>query len=73
MTRARNEAYLSGACEAKMFRLATGDIYQKQQALDWLNTAIDDGRAQLEAQHALEREIERWDISCRIMFWVMLA
>jgi hypothetical protein len=53
--------------------LPPGGIYQKQQALDWLNTAIDAGRAQLEAQHALEREIERWDISCRIMFWVMLA
>jgi hypothetical protein len=56
-----------------MFRLATGGVCQRQQALDWLNTAIEDGRADLEAQHALEREIDRWDMSCRIMFWVMLA
>jgi hypothetical protein len=73
MTRARDEAYLRGSQEAKMFRLATGGVCQRQQALDWLNTAIEDGRADLEAQHALEREIDRWDMSCRIMFWVMLA
>jgi hypothetical protein len=71
MARARDEAFLRGAHEAKMFRLATGGIYQRQQALDWINTAIEDGRAELEAQHALDREIERWDISCRIMFWVI--
>lgn len=73
MARARDEAYLRGEHEGKMFRLATGGSYQRQQALDWLDTVIEDGRAELEAQHALEREVEAWDISCRIMFWVILA
>lgn len=73
MARARDEAYLRGGHEGKMFRLATGGSYQRQQALDWLDTVIEEGRAELDAQHALEREIEAWDMSCRIMFWVMLA
>jgi hypothetical protein len=73
MKRARNEAYLRGAQEAKMFRLATGGIYQRELALDWLDTVIEDGRAELESQHALDREVEAWDMSCRIMFWVTLA
>jgi hypothetical protein len=73
LRRARNEAYLRGAQEAKIFRLTTGGVYQREQALDWLDNAIEDGRGELEAQHALEREVEAWDMSCRIMFWVMLA
>jgi hypothetical protein len=73
MARAREEAYLRGAHEGKMFRLATGRSYQRQQALDWLDTVIEEGRAELEAQHALGREVEAWDMSCRIMFWVTLA
>jgi hypothetical protein len=73
ITRARNEAYLRGAQEAKIFRLATGGVYRWEQALDWLTTVIEDGRAELEAQHALDREVEAWDMSCRIMFWVTLA
>ena len=73
MTRARDEGYLRGSQEAKMFRLAAGGVYQREQALDWLSTVIEDGRAELEAQHALDREIEAWDMSCRIMFWVILS
>jgi hypothetical protein len=73
MARARDEAYLRGAHEGKMFRLVTGGSYQRQQALDWLDTVIEEGRAELAAQHALEREVEARDMSCRIMFWVMLA
>jgi hypothetical protein len=71
--RSRNEGYVSGAHEAKLYRLATAGVFERRQALDWLNTAIEDGRADLEAQQALEREINAWDMSCRIMFWVMLG
>jgi hypothetical protein len=73
MARSRREGYLSGAREAKLFRLAIAGTHQRQQALDWLNTAIDAGRAELEAQHALEREIDAWDMSCRIMFMVVIT
>jgi hypothetical protein len=60
-----------GAREARRFRLATGRGYGRQRALDWLRTAIDSGRAELQSQQAPEREIEAWDMSCRIAF--MLA
>jgi hypothetical protein len=65
--RARNEGYVRGAREARLFRLAMVGAFQREQALGWLNTAVDDGRADLQAQHALEREIDAWDMSCRIM------
>jgi hypothetical protein len=73
MQRARKEGYSCGALEAKLFRLAVGKVFEREQALDWLTTAINDGRAELEAQHALEREIETWDMSCRIAFLVAIA
>jgi hypothetical protein len=74
MQRARNEGYVRGAQEARLFRLAMAPPFQREQAArDWLNTAIDDGRAELEAQHALEREVDAWDMSCRIMFMVQIS
>jgi hypothetical protein len=73
LARSRSGGYARGAREAKLFWLATGGRFQQQQALDWLNAAIDEGCAELEAQHALEREIEGWDMSCRIMFMVEIA
>lgn len=73
LQRARNEGYTSGAQQAKLFRLAGAGVYQREQALDWLGAAIDEGRAQLQDQHALEREIEAWDMSCRIMFMVQIS
>jgi hypothetical protein len=73
LARSRNEGYASGAHEAKLFRLAMAGAFQRHQALDWINTAIDAGRAELEIQRALEREIDAWDMSCRIMFMVVLA
>jgi hypothetical protein len=73
MQRARNEGYVRGAREAKLFRLATPGAFQREQALDWLNTAVDDGCADLQAQRALEREIDAWDMSCRIMFMVQIS
>jgi hypothetical protein len=73
LARSRNEGYARGAHEAKLCRLATGSTIERSQALDWLNTVIEDGRLELQAQHALEREVEAWDMSCRIMFWVVLG
>jgi hypothetical protein len=34
---------------------------------------MDEGRGDVEAQHAIEREVDAWDMSCRIMFMVMTA
>jgi hypothetical protein len=73
MQRARNEGYARGAREARLFRLAMAGAFQHERALAWLNTAIDDGRADLQDQRAMEREIDAWDMSCRIMFWVQIS
>jgi hypothetical protein len=73
MKRARDDAYSRGFLEAKLFRLAVGKDFDRKQVLDWLNTVINDGRAELEDQHALEREVEAWDMSCRIAFLLEIA
>jgi hypothetical protein len=73
LQRSRNEGYARGAGEARLFKLAAGKDFGRPQALDWLGAAIDDGRTELEAQHALEREIEAWDMSCRIAFLVAIV
>lgn len=68
------EGYASGAREAALFKIAKGPIvYERQRALDWLNKAINTGRTDLQSQHALEREIEAWDMSCRIAFLVAIV
>jgi hypothetical protein len=54
-------------------RLAVVGAFQREQTLDWLNTAVDDGRADRKPKHALEREIDAWDMSCRIMFIVQIS
>jgi hypothetical protein len=72
--RAKKEGFASGSREAKLFLLAVGKVgFARAQALAWLNAVVKDGRAELQAQHALEREIEAWDMSCRIAFLVELA
>lgn len=71
--RARDEGYARGAGEALLFKLAVGKDFQRQQALDWIETAIDEGRVDLEARHTPEREIEAFDISCRIAFLVAIT
>jgi hypothetical protein len=72
MDRTRDDAYSRGFHEAGLFKLALGQDFQRRQALDWLDTVIDQGRAELEDQHAREREVEAWDMSCRIAFMVAL-
>ena len=73
LQRMRQAGYTRGAHEARLFTLALGKNAASHQAVDWINTAIDEGRSDLEAQHAIEREVDAWDMSCRIMFMVMTA
>jgi hypothetical protein len=73
MQRARNEGYASGAREAELFKLASGKVSERDLALDWLNEAIPKGRADFESQHATEREVEAWEMSCRIAFLVAIV
>ena len=72
--RAKSEGFACGSREGKLFRFAVGKVgFARDQVHGWLDTVIDDGRAELEAQHALDREIEAWDMSCRIAFMVEIA
>jgi hypothetical protein len=74
MQRARNEGYTTGAGEAQLFKIAMGNlVFEREQALDWLNDAIHKGRSELQSQHAFEREIDAWDMSCRIAFLVAIV
>ena len=65
---ARAEGSLRGTQEGKLFLLAVGKNPERSNALDWLNTAVDEGRAELAVQHATEREIELWEMARRISF-----
>jgi hypothetical protein len=73
MERARNEGFLCGTREGKLFKLAVGKVFERQQGMDWLDTVIESGRAELEDQHAWKREVEAWDMSCRIAFLVEIT
>jgi hypothetical protein len=73
LKRAKNEGYSCGALEGKLFKLAVGKVFERQQALDWLDNVIEEGREDLHQQHAPEREVEAWDMSCRIAFLVEIA
>jgi hypothetical protein len=68
MQRARDEGYRCGAREGKLFRLAVGTDFVRDQVMDWLTNVVEDGRSELEDQHATEKEIDAWDMSCRIAF-----
>jgi len=68
LKRAKSEGFLCGSREGKLFKLAVGDAFEQQQALDWLSNVIDEGRSELLDQHAWEREVEAWDMCCRIAF-----
>jgi hypothetical protein len=74
MQQARTEGYASGAREAVLFKIATDQaVCERQRALEWLNKAVETGRTDLQSQHALEREVEAWDMSCRIAFLVAIV
>jgi hypothetical protein len=55
LRRARSEGYWRGARKAKLFILSVGKALDRSKAIDWLNTAIVEGRDELEAQHAIAR------------------
>ena len=73
MQQARKDGYARGFGEARQFKSSVGGVFERQQALDWLRNVIDDGRSKLHSQHASEREIEAWDMSCRIAFMVSIV
>jgi len=73
MKRAKDEGYLCGSREAKLLKLAVGKAFTREQAMDWLDSTIDEGRVDLECQHATEREVEAWNMSCRIAFLVEIV
>ena len=66
--RATSEGYSRGSMEGKLFRLAVGATFHQEQALDWLDNVIEEGRTELILQRATEQEVEAWDMSCRISF-----
>jgi hypothetical protein len=73
MERARLAGYAHGSREARLMLLALGKQFEQSHAIGWLNTAVDDGRIDLLAQHAIDSEIDAWDMSCRIMFLVTIS
>src|ERR1700739_2550145 len=74
LRRARDEGDAFGVREASLCRAAcSGRQWDRQDALDWLNAAIQTDRVELEAQHALEHELELWDRACRIAFLVTVV
>jgi hypothetical protein len=63
-----------GALEAMLFRVSrSGKAPDYYQALEWLQAVVDEGRSELETQRAFERELEAWEMSCRIAFMIRLA
>ena len=73
MQQAREKGYKRGFAEARQFKSVTGKVFKRQQGLDWLETAIRNGRAELQSQNAPQTEIEAWDMSCRIAFMVAIV
>ncbi|MDH6263531.1 hypothetical protein [Bradyrhizobium sp. BR13661] len=74
LERARSAGEARGALEAKLFRVSrSGKGPDYFQALEWLQAVVDEGRSELQPQHAFDRELEAWEMSCRIAFMIRLA
>jgi hypothetical protein len=50
MKRMRSAGYERGEAEAKLFKLAVGNDFNRWQAISWINDATDDGLNDLRAQ-----------------------
>jgi hypothetical protein len=70
MERARQSGYADGCREAKLMSIALGKQFGRSKAIGWLNTAVEKGRADKLVQRGTDREIDAWEMSCRIMFLV---
>jgi hypothetical protein len=73
MERARQSGYADGDREAGLMLRAFGKQFEQSKAIGWLNNAIEKGRAALLAQRTIDREVDAWEMSYRIMFLVTIA
>jgi hypothetical protein len=72
MKRARQSGYADGDREAELMLLALGKQFEHSKAIGWLNIAVEKGRSRLSMQR-IDREIDAWEMSCRIMFLVKIS
>ena len=69
LQRMRAEGHAKGSAEGKLFLLAFSKTnFQPHDVQDWLSGVVAQGRVELEAKHALDQEIEAWDMACRVAF-----
>ena|ERR1700752_4472923 len=69
LNRMREEGRARGSAEGRLFLRAFGKTkFQPHEVHDWLSQVVTEGRAKLEAENALDREIDAWDMACRVAF-----
>jgi hypothetical protein len=73
LKRARRSGYDHGGREAKLMLVALGKRCERSQVISWLDRVIKQGRASLVEQGAVDREVDAWEMSCRIMFMVKVS
>lgn len=74
LERARAAGAARGSFEAKLYRISrSGNAPDYYQALEWLQAVVHEGRTELKIQHAFDREVDAWEMSCRISFLIRLA
>ena len=65
----REEGHAKGSAEGKLFlRAFSKTKFEPHEVHVWLSQVVARGRAELVAQHALDQEIEAWDMACRVAF-----
>ena len=53
--------------------IAFGKQFEQSEAIGWLNSAVEKGRIDKSIQRTFGREIDAWEMSCRIMFVVTIT